>query len=377
MVTPTLESRLSFQTQQNAAFRQEYSPNINPNALEKDVQSYLGEYRFQVQKYDYELLLGTPLGGQHLLDIDDGIPLAAKAARAIERRVREGKNPDRERAELQGLINLENQLQYSNIGDEIIWISPPGPESDGYGDYGFIYLGKVGGVDGLGLKKHLLMSAIRVESPTLQQFNSALTALTGRSVALTKAEEFLASPIVVPGVWEDSEYVLSYIFNLKPQSEKDALFKRIVPLLSPYIQEFVDYVKQGRPKDFLFQAFQTIELLALDLIEEYSNTNSLQVYFIDRSTPLTFAMTHYQGQAPPQVAGSCGNTSGSASGLTSPNIFNKSSSLGELLSTNDDSKKEPFVCPKCGYETTKPVGDQCPSCKITKEEAVEKGYVTC
>jgi len=45
--------------------------------------------------------------------------------------------------------------------------------------------------------------------------------------------------------------------------------------------------------------------------------------------------------------------------------------------SSDKRIKEPFVCPKCKYETTEPVGNQCPSCKITKDEAVKEGYVTC
>lgn len=375
MVTSLLETG-NLVSVENVAFRQEYTPKVNPSALRKDIESYLGEYRFQVQKYKYDLLFGFSNGEQHLLDIDDNVPLLSKAARAIKRRREEGKNTFREEAELQGLKTLESQIQNSDIGDEIIWISPPGAKSDGYGNYGFIYLGKVDQVDDLGSEKHLSMSALRVGSPTLQQFNSALTILTGRDVAFGKAEEFLASPVVVSKFWERPDSILSYIFNLQPDNNNDTLFKKIIPFLSPYIQEFINYVKQGVPKAILFQAFQAIELLTLDLIKEYSNTNSPQVYFIDGNAPLTFAMTHYQGQTPPQVAGSCGSTGNSSNGLTSSNIFNKYSSLDKLFSTNKDDK-EPFVCPKCGFKTTESVGNQCPSCRITKEEAVEQGYVTC
>ena len=376
MPTNLLENRVNIAVGTDA-FRQEYSPKVNSNALRKDIESYLGEYRFDVQEYQYELLFGTSTKGEiHLIDVDDREPMVDKATRALERRVDEGKNINREEAELQGLLNLERQLQRANLGDKIIWMSPPGPTSDCCGDYGYIFTGVVDLTDPYNQEKHLSMTAIRVESPTLAQFNSALIILTGQVIEFEKAEEFLASPFVIPGFWENSEHVVSYIFNLKPNGKNDSLYSKIIPLLSPYINEFIDYVKQGAPKEFLFWAFQTVELLALDLIEEYSRVNSLQPFFVDRDVPLTYAMTNYQGQVPPRVAGSCGSTGNSSGGLTSSNIFNNYSSLAELFSTSKDGK-EPFVCPKCGFETTGSVGNQCPSCKLTKDQAVIQGYVTC
>ena len=375
MVNPLLETRASVEIE-NDAFRTEYTPRVNPNALRKDIESYLGEYRFRVEQYGYELLFTPSSDGKiHLTDIDDKEPMIIKAQRAIGRRIKEGKNITREEAELQGLINLESQLYQANEGNEIIWISPPGLKSEGYGNYGFIYIGKINRVDGSGQEKHLSMSAIRVENPTMQQFNSALTILTGKKVTFAQPEEFLASPEVVSGFLGNYKKILAYIFNLQPDGKNNSLFKKIIPLLSPYVQEFIDYVKQGVPKEFLFQAFQTVELLALDLIKEFSEKANPQLYFINRDSPLSFAITNYHDRTPPPVAGSCGSTKSSTNEITSANIFNKSSSFSVLFSKEDDSNL--FVCPKCGFATAERVGNQCPGCKITKEEAVEQGYVTC
>lgn len=50
------------------------------------------------------------------------------------------------------------------------------------------------------------------------------------------------------------------------------------------------------------------------------------------------------------------------------NIFNKNLSKDE---------KELFVCPKCNQKADGPVGNQCPHCGLTKEQAVKDGYSTC
>lgn len=352
---------------QNDAFRQEYSPKVNTDALKKDIESYLGEYRFKLQEYQYELLYGTTYGGElRLLGIDDNEPMTDKAQRAITRRIKENKNTDREEAEFRGLLNLEQQLAMATINDILVWMSPPGLKSEGYGDYGFVFIGKIDKVYPYG-EKHLAMSAIRVESPALKQFNAAYALFTGKNTAFSKAEKFLASPEIISDSPINYKKILSYIFNFQPDNKNSCLFQKIIPLLNPYILEFIEFVRQGQPKKILFQAFQTIELLALDLIKEYSLEKNPQLYFIDRDFPLTYAMIRYQNQTPPPIGGSCGNTD-------TTNIFNKYSTLSDLFSEDD---KEPFICPKCGYETTKPVGSQCPNCHLTKEEAANQGYNTC
>ncbi|MBI4226403.1 hypothetical protein HY612_04805 [Candidatus Roizmanbacteria bacterium] len=340
------------------AFRPEYTPKVNPNSLRKDIESYLGEYRFQVQKYEYELLFGVAEDGEiHLLPIDDREPMVAKAQRAIERRLAEGKNIDREEAELKGLMELDRRLKNAGVGDKVIWMSPPGPELDGYGDYGFVFLGTVDQINPYTREKHLSMTAVRVEQPTIDQFNSALTFLTGHEVKIDKAENFLADPIVATNFWDEPENVLVYSFNLTTINHSDALFKEIVPLLKPQIDEFINLVSQGQPKALLLKAIQAIEMYALDLkhkLLEAELTTSLQ----PTGVSLQQMIIHYQDRTPPVVAGSCGSTVSSSSGIQTSNILNKFSTLNDLFSSGGNHEEN--SCGQCGKENDGHY--HCPNC---------------
>ena len=55
--------------------------------------------------------------------------------------------------------------------------------------------------------------------------------------------------------------------------------------------------------------------------------------------------------------------------FSNTNIFSSESRL---------TSSEGFICPKCGHHEDGPIGNQCPSCKITKEQwAQESGEESC
>lgn len=340
------------------AFRIEYSPKINPHALEKDLRSYLGEYRFRVQKYRYELSYGSfENGDRHLSDIDGHEPMVDKAQRAIEMRTKDGKGQSREIAEKKGIVSLEHQLKNAQFGDHVVWISPPGSKEEGYGDYGFIFVGVVDKVDQFNQNKHLSMTALRVDQPQITQFNSLLSFLTGTNIKFSNAEQFLAMPKVLPYVDQSIQGLIIDILNLQP-SENDKFYENALPLLSPSIAEFTDFVRQGKSRDFLFKALQSIELYTLDLIKQYKKQNDILNYSLIDRVPLQTIMYYYQGQKPPAVAGSCGGSNSSSTESLTSNVFNKYSSLNTLFSNNakeDEYGPLKFVCPHsdCGRENTR------------------------
>lgn len=77
--------------------------------------------------------------------------------------------------------------------------------------------------------------------------------------------------------------------------------------------------------------------------------------------------------APRVVATSCGNSGG----LGSSSLIRSEATLTTQTSEVSRTDSEPFECPNCHAKTYGPVGNQCPHCKITKDEAAEKGLITC
>ena len=43
----------------------------------------------------------------------------------------------------------------------------------------------------------------------------------------------------------------------------------------------------------------------------------------------------------------------------------------------EDEEFDGFECPRCPYKTTKPVGESCPGCGLTKEEYAKNGNKVC
>ncbi|HLL61256.1 MAG TPA: hypothetical protein VK338_06055 [Candidatus Nitrosocosmicus sp.] len=355
------------------AFRQEYDRDVPPESLRKDIESYLGEYRFQLQTYDYELEFSfDPLSNEFALrDVDKKEPLKEMAKKAIKRREEEWKSTTREIAEYQGILSLEEQIASASDGGTIIWGSPPGAKEDGYGDYGFVYIGRIQtNPDSHG--KKIRMQAVRVENPSMHQYKRGLTKLSGRLFPFESSEQFLATPIISENVVSNPEQILKDEFNFAVDPQKEMIFRKVIRTLTPRINEFISLVKQGYPKQDLLRMFNAIEDYALDLRTYYEETEKgdTNIIFLRRPDNLqTFdQMLQRYDYEPPEVLGSCGSSGNSS------NIFDGFSSLKSILGY---SERSDFICPKCNKSSKPPVGDSCPKCGFTKKEAAKKGMKVC
>lgn len=308
------------------AFRIEYSTQVNEKALRKDIESYLGEYRFRLPQNNYHFMYA---GGQLKAAYDDE-SMIEKGMRAIQRRRNEGRNTSREEAELKGLFLLEKQLDSAATGHSVIWASPPGPREDGYGNYGFLFVGQVQET-GDENNKRVNMTAYRLENPKLGQFNEFIETVTGHHPYFETAEEFLSSPqIIEAGNRAVVEVILKRIFRFENDRMKEKNFIRSLRRLSPHIEEFISMVKNGAPKNKLRKVFNAIENYALDSQASYS---------------MSFEeITIQYNYRPPTVAGSCG----SSGGLGVGSIF-QNTSLEDLLSSGLDESEhyDDYNCPHC------------------------------
>lgn len=348
--------------QKSLAFRHEFYQDAKERQIRDDLVSYLGEYRFEVSEYHYRLGIVNGI----LVDPNTGESMKLKAKKAIGIKKRDGLNTSREEADFAGFINLEKGLSERPFGT-VIWFSPPGPKAEGYGDYGFAFIGKRNG-------NELEMTAIRLEKPTMSDFNNATSALWGEK-GYEKAEDLLRVPKVVN---IDLGRVKDFIYgNFEVQDEKSkTIFKKALEKLGGIIEEASLIIKNGTLEQKQ-KALHTVENLAIELKERLESFFKENIVFMSdyRMSKLsTFMNMDRYTNKPKVVAGSCGSTA-SKNLLNTNNVFNKFSSLSGLFSLTEDN--EWFTCPKCNYKATGPVGDECPKCHITKEEFAESGAEVC
>lgn len=373
----TTRSLLKRQTREKLgsdAFNLEYDSLPTRAELKRDIVSYLGEYRLQVQKFDYELSYSRDRnhrGEVTLRDKDKGESMQIKAKRTLESRGLEKKPTHREEAELAGLQSLNDQLRTSQEGDTVIWASPPGPKEQGYGEYGFLFVGKVKEA-GNG-EKNVKMTAIRVEKPKqtndidpwIFRFGNVVNAATGREDTYGTPEDFLAKPRVIH---EDIaartiDTLLQQSFQFTPDAEAREKMEAIIKRMDPLIEQFIDKMDTGSKSERL-KAFYALENYALKLRElGQDNAGETVIY---RSTELHHddldQLTIQFGHRPPPVPGSCGNTEGRSSGLSFLSGGDAVKNATGGSSESDQYGPLTFTCTE-GHQNTRPRGQLITKCQ--------------
>ncbi|MBI4008752.1 hypothetical protein HY357_00810 [Candidatus Roizmanbacteria bacterium] len=373
------------------AFSLEFGERLTSKALYKHIESYLGEYRFQLPLYTYDYDFSQTRDLQyHLVDPNTQESMLNKVYRSIERRKLEGKNFERETAELYGLQFLEEKLSRSTLGDSIIWASPPGKKIDGYGNYGFIFYGVVDSENNG--RKHLSMVARRVDNPTIEKFNLVMTALIGKIINFNTPEDFLTNPFLVrfgEGAINPEE-TIAEIFGVINWEVLEK-FKKTMTLLQPLIDEFITSVQNN---DSIFRQkklLNAIENMSITVKED--NKSALYLGTLSTYQVLQIGLSSFSYQ-PPKAIGSCGSTGESKSPLdANTNILNKwsleNSPLDKLLKEDHtcnvcgkDSRNH-FHCPDCGKTLPSGVGvTACPpkeqgGCGLTKEAYAKRAGISC
>lgn len=319
------------------AFRHEFYKGATRRQIEDDVVSYLAEYRLEVAEFNYTLDL---IDG-NLVDPVSGELMVDKARKAIDVRNQDGLNSSRERAELEGLVSLTDQIR-ENPNGTVVWFSPPGAEEEGYGKYGFGYVGKRNG-------NVLEMTAIRVEDPQMIDFNEAKDALWGGEEFLV-AEDFLRSPKVIDVEADKVKEFIHGNFEIK-NKDGSRVFERIRGNLSSVINEYAQVALDGTEEE-QHLALHVVENLAIELRQKYEDEYAKGniVYLTDYKVPTLAAAMVIKRYIvpPPKVKGSCGST-----GKTESNdIFRSIKSVAKKGSTKqrDFEFNEAGPCRLCGRD---------------------------
>ncbi len=350
------------------AFRLEYRKDIPKGVLIDDIVSYLGEYRFNLPKYTYNL---DYRDGQ-LVDPNRRESMEQMSQRAINLKNREGKSSVREQAEKIGFQKLDRQLQQAKTGTSIIWLSPMGAKEEGYGDYGFVFVGKVNTDSS---EKRISMTAIRIENPTIEQFNRINEEAGQEKTAYQKAEDFLANPKVLQNLPEKSlDFILKKVFEFKPNEKVQKMFDYIIDKMKPIISDLADLLKNPwKTREEKMRGVHSVENYAIKLQADYESSGNEQVIYMKSNNHNLRVMDIVKeyGHEPPKVLGSCGTTP-SKDGFSTSNIFGKALGLNNMI-----SQEEWFNCPKCEYKADGPIGNTCPGCGLTKEAYAKETGVVC
>lgn len=341
------------------AFRPEFYQEAGAQQIKDDVKSFLGEYRFEVPDHPYSMGFSE----EKLVDPNTRESMSSKAQKAIELKKAQNLSSVREEAELEGFFSLESQLREAQTGT-IVWFSPPGAKEDGYGDYGFAYTGKKEG-------DIVKMNAIRLESPSITDFNIIAGAMWGQQEEMG-AEYFLKTPMVLDIPEDKAWEFIQGVFEIKPKEDK-VIFEESMVEMGPLIDEASVVLRYGTDEEKRL-AIAVLENRSIELKSRFSNKGNEKTIYLSDFKPLklddALNIPRYISP-PPLVAGSCG-MSGKIEG---------SNFLGKMLSSpnslTNKENQEWFSCPKCAYKADGPVGNRCPGCGLTKEQFAKEGGEAC
>lgn len=368
------------------AFNLEYEKDVREDALHDEIISYLGEYRFELQKFKYTLEFSRGADGKLGLRDDKKKELMRdKTKRAVEERALRGEPTHREEAEDAGVGVLDEEIDKLQDGERarIFWGSPSGPKAQGYGDYGFIFEGDVHKIS----KDFATveMTAIRVEEDVKKKqrgehsnpYKQALSLLAGQPIEGSNPEDLLRNPKMTKNVMNDElvDKIIGSAFAGRLGKGKYDVFQKVIAKMNPMISQLSRYIRFGSKEDRI-KAFHALENYALDLKKRYETVDGENiVYLSDHKgfASIKDMMYVYGKQKPPEVAGSCGSNGE----VKSNNPFNKFENLKKTLG----GKEEMFECPNCKGEFKPPIGDACPKdrggCGYTKEQHAKKGGPVC
>lgn len=345
-------------------FRIEYGQHTPDQAAINDIVSFLGEYYFRIPKYSYKLKFSTgeikdPLKEESMLNV---------AEKAIYEKIAKNSTYSRELAEKQGIQSLNNQLSKAQSGDTIFWASPPGSKEEGFGDYGFVFMGNV---QQTSTGKDIQMTAIHIDNPTLKQFNQVNHLFTGEKTSYKTAEEFIANPRVIKEHFDEGyiDELLGKTFSFKPNKEEQEKFNIIMQKMTSINREFIQSAKNPfKPKSEKIKELYSIINYALQLKKEYElQLEGKERCIVDFRPKVGLAVISAKyGYEPPRVAGSCPGSNKSS------NLLSRGSFLSGLF-----GEQEWFHCPKCGFQADGPIGDTCPGCKLTKDEYAAETGISC
>ena len=356
-----------------ADFRLRYGPETARQDILNDITSYLGEYRLQVQKYDFDQYYTHGQDGELKLRAKPSdISMTEIGEHAIKDRNARRLSTYKESADLMGIKKIESLVALAKQGDTILYASPPDPKV-GFG-YGFVYIGDVEVTNTQ--EKVLHMTAIRIDNkPTLDQFNSAFSMLTQQEVKHKEPNDFIRGIHLLKRTVHPSEvdFVLQGNFDFTPDANAQLRMQTVMRRLKPYKTHFTDSVLSGVSGEEQEEEFFNLENLTIQFAKEYDADIKNGKVGVFRGESKVSRQEYHRSvrenshRPPPVSGGSCPENQmtqspdmyGIGSTFGSPTMVVSYSPMGV---TQSGVECKPIVCPACGW---KPIGAQLNQVGIT------------
>ena len=320
-------------------------------------------------KNSVNYLIGTDGAVYNELFPDE--PFLKVLERGLAYRQRSGsKELVREQKEVDGwkkiLVHLINPATL--LGTKAVVVSGPGTDPQTNYRDNFVDIYELRG--GSGSKKRLIKMTRYSTSLSWNQYFDRIKALNGdyfQETNLPIDAWFLSHPIFIDPTSDQrsADEIFNQVFEFRKGFMPEDDFQKLLITCMPVINYYIDSLCQSNFDPGNIALSWNAVLAKNDLRHQpvFQNLDQ-EIYWLGRQVIRT-------------VAGGCGSSSGFKLGESSipPNSLEKylANSVGKYGLKN----KEWFVCPSCDYHADGPVGEQCPSCGMTKEKYATKGGKVC
>jgi len=279
---------------------------------ERDIRDgmlrYLSEYRLGVRfdEFFYRKERDLLTGEVHFAANESG-PVRNKFYKAIREKERNGLSGRREIAECLGFKKLEDKLTENSEDSLFIWVSPPGPKAEGYGDYSFTFVGQAVRDQSTGEEKIRVVPYRNILSQ--EEHRNYLKYFDRKAESFKTDVDFLSNPVIFPPTEEikSPEDLLRFI------GEKESISmewsKRLLNEVGPLVERYISQVKSGASDKDLIKTRNAIENFTIAVRNRIIGRNYLVNEGPVSNEDLDNAIEIYGNYEPPEVAGSCGSTS--------------------------------------------------------------------
>jgi len=284
--------------------------NAREERIKENILKYLGEYRLGVKFSEIFYRLETDLTtGETYLASDVEGPIRNTFRKAINTRKEKGLSVKREVAECMGFEKLERQLIDSSENSLFVWVSPPGPKSDGFGDYSFTFVGQK--IKDAKTNENLVRLIPYRNIFSLSEHQAYLLGFDSSAKHFNSDIDFLANPIVL--FPKESVQIPEDILRLIGEQEKFSVawISQLKKEISPLVERYIDLVKTAAEDEELTKVKYAIENYVIAVESRLGSKMTIINEGLVGREDFEKTIEIYGSRTPPRAGGSCGSSASS------------------------------------------------------------------